>query len=104
MHRLFLVPVHKRHRNQIQKSIQEPLKTELRIAIFPRLVLDYLFTDLSISIPFSQQGDITVHFAINLNIFYHLISVSLQATVEIMQLDPGDPPSHSIKKFGRNCF
>src|SRR5690606_27596655 len=55
--------------------------------------------------PFSNYGYIAVHFAINLNAFYHLLSVGFQSTIEIVEIPySGHAAGNRIEKFGGDSF
>ena len=64
-------------------------------------MLHHLLSDLVESGILGQIGDITVHLAIHLYILHYLLTVSLQTTIEVMQvLDTADLPCRGIEEFG----
>ena len=87
MHRSFCKTTDKSQGQQVQETVDEPFPSEFCNAIFSWTVFDYFFTDVSEAGIFGQNRYVAVHFAVHLDTFYHLLSVGLQATIEIMQVD-----------------
>ena len=106
MHRFFAERRQKPKCQQVEIAIYKAVQThEFGRPIFTCLMLYYLFTDLIEACIFSQIGNITMHLAIYLDVFYHSLAIGLQATVEIVKvLNATNFSCRSIKELRGNSF
>lgn len=71
---------------QVQITVDETVQSEFCLSVFSCLVVNYFFAYLAETGIFCQIRNIAVHFAIYLNVLDNLLAVSLQSTVEIVQV------------------
>ena len=83
--------VHEADGDQVKIPNDEPFYPVLGHSILSLLVLNHLFAYVDISGLFGQEGDITVHIPVDLNVFDDFLPVGFQSTVKIMKFDPRDP-------------
>src|SRR5579863_9402490 len=103
MHGPLAVLADKGDRHQIEQPFQPPAKTaEFRAAVLAGPVLYHFLTDVPEAGPFGNDGDIAVHFAIDLDALDHLVAVGLETAIEIVQPDLTDPGGGPVEEFGRN--
>ena len=87
---------HKCDGQQIKKAMDKPLISKFCRSIFPCLMLHDLFTNVCKTSPSGYYRNIPVHFTIHFNAFHNIPLICLQATVEVMEFDPTDPPADTI--------
>ena len=104
MHRLTTEGAQEPQCQQIEVAVYEAVQAhELRLAVFSCLMVYHLLADLIESRILSQIGDKAVHLSIHLDILHHILAVSLQSAVEVVQvLDPAHLPCRGIEQLGGN--
>ena len=63
--------------DQVKIAANEPAQTKFAAPVFAFLVMDHFFTDIGKTIHLGDNGDITMHFAVNLNAFNDVKTISL---------------------------
>ena len=64
-------------------------------------MVHHLLSNLCESCVLGQVGDIAVHLAVNLYVLHHILSVSLETAVEVVQvLYSAYPSCRSVEQFG----
>ena len=71
---------------QVQITVDETVQSEFCLSVFSCLVVNHFFAYLAETGIFCKIRNIAVHFAIYLNVLDNLLAVSLQSTVEIVQV------------------
>src|SRR5437016_2642154 len=95
----------KKYRKEVEQAIDKAAHAEFGFAVFARTVFYYLLTDFGKSSPFSDYRDVSVHFPINLDVFYYCAAVGLQTAIEIVQVfNARHAAGGGVVYFGRNCF
>ena len=72
--------------NQVQVSVYKTVEAKLGHAIFACLVLHYFFADAVESGIFGQRGDLAMHFTVHFDVLHHVLTVSLESAIEVMQI------------------
>ena len=101
MHRFLTKGTQEPERQQVQITVHKTIQThEFRRAIFTGLMLNNLLTNLVEAGIFGQIRYITVHLAIDLNVFHHGLTIGLQTTIEVVQvLDTAHLTGRRIKEL-----
>lgn len=103
MHRLLAEVGEEPQREQVEIAVEEAVDAELRMSVFPCLMVHDFLTDLGESGVFGQIGDIAVHLTVYLNVLHHVASVSLQSAVEVMEIVyTGDLTCRSVEELRRD--
>ena len=96
MHRFLAEGAEEPQRKQIQEAVHETLQTEFALSVFPFLMMYRLFRDSVETCIFREVGDIAVHLAIDLYIFYNLVLIRFQSAIHVVKADAGNPTRGSI--------
>lgn len=103
MHRLAAKLRDKPQTQQVEITVDKTVQAKLRSAIFAGLMVHHLLADACKTRIFGKIRDIAVHLAINLDVFNHILAISLQTAVEIVQiLDATHLARRGIEKLCRN--
>ena len=99
MHWPFAELADKHDGQDIKKTVEHALPSKLTVAKFAGLVDHDFLPDLAKAGPFGKHGDIAMHFAVDLDVFDHFITVGFQPAIEIMQFDLTGPTGDRIEQF-----
>ena len=69
---------------EVQKAVNKPLQTKFGAAIFPGLMTNNFFSNISEAMPFRNEWDIAMHLTINFNTLHNIFAICFEPTVEIM--------------------
>ena len=104
MHRFSTEGTQEPQGQQVEIAVHKAVQShELRLPVFPCLVVYHLLANLVESRILGQVGDKAVHLAIHLDILHHVLAVSLQSAVEVVQvLNPAHLSCCGIEQLGGN--
>ena len=89
---------------QVEVTANETAQTKLAAAVFPLLMMHHLFAYMTETVHLGDDRDITVHLAIHLDVFHHLVAIGLKATVEVVQLDARHAPCGPVEELRWDVF
>ena len=89
---------------KVEIAANETAHAKLATAIFPLLMVNDFLPYVAETVHLSNDGNVTVHFAVHLNAFHHFLAISLQAAIEIVQLNARHHPRGPIEELGRDVF
>ena len=92
MHRFLAETAEKPQGYQVEQSVDEAFQTELADSVFAFLMPDRLFGDARKTGVLGQIRDISVHFAIDFDVFHDFVPICLEAAVHVVQTYAGDLP------------
>src|SRR6056297_2138121 len=72
--------------------------------MFSWMMLYDFFPDISKSLPFCKQRNISVHLSIKIYMIDNFTSVRFQTAIKVVQFYTGSEPGYSIKEAGRYGF
>ena len=61
--------------------------------------MDHQLTDLAVARHLRHVGEVAVHVVIDLYVFHHLILVTLESTIEVVQRDAGEESHRGIEEL-----
>ena len=105
VHRLLAEAAEEPQRDKVEIAVYETVEAELRLAVFARLMMHNLFADAVEARVFRKIRDVSVHLSIHLDILYHILAISLQSAVEVVQvMYSADFPCRRVENLCRNGF
>ena len=104
MHRLLAELIEEPKRHEIQITVHKTVETELRGTELTLTMLHHFLSDLRKACILSQIRDIAVHLREDLDILHHLIPISLQTAVHVVQLNARNLPCRGIEELGRQIL
>lgn len=105
MHRLSAELGNEPQAQQVKITVDKTVQTKLRCSVFAGLMVHHLLADACKTRILGKIRNIAVHLAINLDVFNHILAISLQTAVEIMQIrDTAHLARRGIEKLCRNRF
>ena len=106
MHGLLAERAQEPKREQVQIAVDKPVQShELRLSVLTCLMLHYLLANLVEARILGQVGYVAVHLSVHLDVLYDVSAVSLQTTVEVMQvLDAANFSCRGVEEFSGNGF
>ena len=103
MHRLLAEVGEEPQRQQVEVAVEEAVDAELRVSVFPGLVVDDLLTNLVEARVLGQVGDVAVHLAVDLDVLHHIATIILQSAVEVMEVvNAGNFAGRSVEELRRD--
>ncbi len=76
----------KDNRHQIQKALDEPSGTELGLAVLAWIVLHDLLLNIREACPLGNHRNVAMHLSIYFYGFHHILLISFQPAVEVVQI------------------
>src|SRR5690606_34628967 len=104
VHRSFSEFGEEPYSDQVKKTVDEPFHSKFGFSVFTGLMLHHFFVDATVSGILGKHRNVTVHFPVYINILYNRLSVSFQATVEIVEFQAGGLTRSRIEELGRQIL
>ena len=89
---------------QVEVTTNETAQAELARSILPLLMMDDLLPYVAETVHLGNDGNVTVHLAIDLDAFHHLVAIRFQAAVEIVQFDARHHARGPVEELRWNVF
>ena len=90
--------------DQVEIATDETAQAELAATVFAFLMVHHLLPYVAEAVHLGDDGDVTVHLAVHLDVLHHLVAIGLEAAVEVVQLDARHPARGPVEELGRDVF